>query len=102
MTYGFQDTNPLFIVEARDLYWYGITNVEPDGSIIIAIFDSGELAPEERKGIVRMKLPLMGIHIVPDKYDPDHKCLFKLTMEFDLCGYIPNWINKIILRDESW
>lgn len=92
----------MLVVKSRDIYFYAFSTVLEDNSIMVTVFDTGEPEPKGRTDLVRMTMPLMGLHIIPDPVSPEEKCMLKMTMEFDLKGNIPNWINKIILRDESW
>ena len=69
-----------------------------DGRIYMVLFDINdeEGCPIE-PDCVRMKCPIGGFLITPDKNDPN-KCMMDMIIEGDTCGLIPDFVLKILIK----
>jgi len=98
--YGYQKTKKILTISSRDVYINVLWNQLPDGSIITVIFDqTGDDAPPH-KGCVRMRVPLSGALIVPDKSNPK-RCEIKQVLEVSMEGKIPGYVMKAAIKDQA-
>ena len=98
--YGYQKTKKILTISSRDVYINVLWNQLQDGSIITVIFDeTGDDAPAH-KGCVRMRVPLSGALIVPDKSNPK-KCEVKQVLEVSMEGKIPGYVMKAAIKDQA-
>ena len=88
------------MVAPRELSLIMFCHVEEDGAILITIYNNDADGFEANSSNVHAKLPIGGAHIIPHATDPN-KCTFRKILEIDLGGYIPSFICKQVVSDQS-
>ena len=63
---GYQRTKKIGPISSRDVYINVMWNYYNDGSILTVVYDQSDDDFPNKKGCVRMKVPLSGFFISPD------------------------------------
>ena len=89
--FSYQKLHRVLTVAARDVYQYIYYNINPDGSIILVLYDDEKDDMPEEPGCVRMQVPLGGLSMTPIKGE-QNRCNITIYGEVNLGGYIPEFV----------